>query len=169
MRLTKSNSTPTPSLSPPLPSPPLIQRASWRPVLIIAAVVFFILLLLGLRSGGGGGVMRTAPAETFGIMLDAGSTGSRVHVYRFDEAGSGTLVLRSELFEQLKPGLSSYKDLPRAGAESLVPLLKQALDVVPASRRSVTPINLKATAGLRLLEAAQVCAAFCFFQRFLVF
>lgn len=85
--------------------------------------------MIFLRGGlGGGGA--TGPSR-YAIVFDAGSTGSRVHVFRFTDLG-GQLDLESDTFEQLKPGLSSYADDPPAAAQSLEPLLKVALDTVPA-------------------------------------
>ena len=46
----------------------------------------------------------------YGIMFDAGSTGSRIHVYKFHTGSNGDLMLDDELFQQVKPGLSSYPD-----------------------------------------------------------
>lgn len=43
--------------------------------------------------------------ERYSVVLDAGSTGSRIHVFRFD-VGHGQLKLISDTFEQLKPGRS---------------------------------------------------------------
>ena len=54
-----------------------------------------------------------------------------MHVYRFLQKG-GQLDLQSDTFEQLKPGLSSYADVPEEAAKSLVPLLETALKTVPA-------------------------------------
>lgn len=51
----------------------------------------------------------------------------------------------------MKPGLSSYADDPKVGAESLIPLLQRAKEFIPEEAWSSTPIALKATAGLRLL------------------
>eukprot|EP00891_Asterochloris_glomerata_P009175 jgi/Astpho2/9175/fgenesh1_pm.00137_%23_2_t len=89
-------------------------------------------------------------SEKYAVVMDAGSTGSRVHVYKFLE-NDGVLELQSDTFEQLKPGLSSYPDDPQKAAESLQPLLDKALATVPASLQATTPIMLGATAGLRLL------------------
>lgn len=80
--------------------------------------------------------------------MDAGSTGSRIHVYRFNLCGDSP-VLEDEIFEQLKPGLSSFK--PDDAANSLKPLMDTALKNVPAKLYKNTPLTLKATAGLRLL------------------
>lgn len=91
----------------------------------------------------------SAAAEVdYAVIIDAGSTGSRVHCYRFN-AGDRSLI--DDAFEQLKPGLSSYKDDPTAAAESLEPLLASADRCVPPDRRSQTPVAVRATAGLRML------------------
>lgn len=67
----------------------------------------------------------------YAIVFDAGSTGSRVHVFRFDAGGAGELALVDDTFEQLKPGLSSFAKEPEKGAESLKPLLAIAMKTVP--------------------------------------
>ncbi|XP_064623881.1 ectonucleoside triphosphate diphosphohydrolase 5-like [Lineus longissimus] len=89
--------------------------------------------------------------KLYGIMFDAGSTGSRIHVYKFFRNKEGSLDLEGEVFEQLKPGLSSYADDPVKGAESLKPLLEIAKKTIPEMKWKSTPVALKATAGLRLL------------------
>mmetsp|Transcript_13525 Transcript_13525/g.49212 ORF Transcript_13525/g.49212 Transcript_13525/m.49212 type:complete len:454 (+) Transcript_13525:276-1637(+) len=95
-----------------------------------------------------------ASKEMYGVVFDAGSTGSRVHVYRF-EVGGGRVELKDELFEALKPGLSSFAGEPRQGAMSLQPLLEKAIARVPVELRSKTKLSLRATAGLRMLPAEQ--------------
>lgn len=92
------------------------------------------------------------PALKYAVVLDAGSTGSRVHTYRFRH-GSQDLELIDDTFKQLKPGLSSFKDDPAAGGASLAPLLESAKAIVPKAQSGSTPIELRATAGLRLLPA----------------
>ena len=74
-------------------------------------------------SGGAAGVR-------YAIVFDAGSTGSRIHVFKFSME-DGELKLESDTFEQLKPGLSSYADDPQKAAESLKPLLETAVKTVP--------------------------------------
>jgi Golgi nucleoside diphosphatase len=63
------------------------------------------------------------------------------------EGKESALLLDSEVFRHIEPGLSSFKDDPKTGAESLIPLLEEALRVVPDVSQKETPINLKATAG----------------------
>ncbi|KAF9930157.1 Guanosine-diphosphatase [Linnemannia zychae] len=90
------------------------------------------------------------PLIQYVLMIDAGSSGSRIHAYKFNYC-KATPELESEVFEMLKPGLSSYDDNAQAAAESLDPLLKIALKTVPEFLHKSTPVAVKATAGLRLL------------------
>lgn len=49
----------------------------------------------------------------FAVIIDAGSTGSRVLAYEFHNGYlDNRLVLDKELFHQIKPGLSFYHDKP---------------------------------------------------------
>ena len=88
------------------------------------------------------------------VMIDAGSTGSRVHIYEFDVCFQPPKLIK-ETFDMLKPGLSSFEDDTIGAAKSLDPLLERALSVVPAKKRGCTPVAVKATAGLRLLGEAK--------------
>ena len=89
--------------------------------------------------------------KQYGIMFDAGSTGSRIHVYRFHKDNSGSLILEDELFEQIKPGLSSYPDDIKGATSSIKSLLDKAEKYIPADQLKETPVALKASAGLRIL------------------
>jgi guanosine-diphosphatase len=88
-------------------------------------------------------------------MLDAGSTGSRIHVYRFNNCGA-TPELEDEVFKMTPvqkggSGLSAYPDDPEAAARSLDVLMDVALESVPDKLKGCTPVAVKATAGLRKL------------------
>jgi len=123
------------------------------------AVLGGLFLLLIIRSSGYGGdvVGSSSGDEVYGVMFDAGSTGSRVHAYRFRKSG-GQLMLVDELFEQLKPGLSSFKSDADGAAQSIVPLLNSAIGKVPEGKQASTPVNVKATAGLRMLGETEANA-----------
>jgi guanosine-diphosphatase len=90
------------------------------------------------------------PIVQYALMVDAGSTGSRIHVYRFNNCGN-TPELEHEEFKMIQPGLSSFKQDAEGAAKSLDPLLNVALKTVPDRLKFCTPIAVKATAGLRLL------------------
>ena len=83
-------------------------------------------------------------------MLDAGSQGSRIHVYKFNNCGPSA-AYEYEVFRHREPGLSAYKSNPQQAAESLDELLDEAARIVPKELQKCTPVALKATAGLRLL------------------
>ncbi|KAL0118894.1 hypothetical protein PUN28_009489 [Cardiocondyla obscurior] len=86
------------------------------------------------------------------VVIDAGSTGSRVLAFSFHESiVNGNLELDNELFKEVKPGLSSFADKPEDAAKSLTVLLNEAKAVIPQSEWSRTLLTMKATAGLRLL------------------
>lgn len=84
----------------------------------------------------------------YAVVIDAGSTGSRVLAYEFHKSYlDGRLVLDSELFHEVKPGLSSFVDDPKEGANKIGLLLKEAEKFIPQHFRPKTPLVLKATAG----------------------
>uniref|UniRef100_A0A669DAX9 nucleoside diphosphate phosphatase n=1 Tax=Oreochromis niloticus TaxID=8128 RepID=A0A669DAX9_ORENI len=87
----------------------------------------------------------------YGIMFDAGSTGTRIHVFKFQIEDKGAPKLAQETFRAIKPGLSAYADDPQQCTAGIVELLEVAKSSVPPSYWTSTPVVLKATAGLRLL------------------
>uniref|UniRef100_A0A8C2WMR9 nucleoside diphosphate phosphatase n=1 Tax=Cyclopterus lumpus TaxID=8103 RepID=A0A8C2WMR9_CYCLU len=87
----------------------------------------------------------------YGIMFDAGSTGTRIHIFKFQTELNEAPKLAHETFRALKPGLSAYADDPEKCAAGLKELLEVAKSTVPPSSWTLTPVVLKATAGLRLL------------------
>ena len=100
------------------------------------------------------------PKETFSYlaMIDAGSSGCRAHVYRYGKLGAidGPLyILPQHVSKKVKPGLSSFATNPKSAGESLTGLVAFIKEQVPEVDWSITPIWLKATAGLRMLPSEQ--------------
>ncbi|KAJ2906630.1 hypothetical protein MKZ38_000885 [Zalerion maritima] len=152
------------------------QRMRWLKATAIISFVFFLFYYIsptgvdlhnGANSAGGQvpsdssygtdrcqrSISSTKPIVQYVVMIDAGSTGSRVHVYKFNNCGE-TPELESEEFKMTEKevgGLSKYKDDPEGGAATLDPLLEVAMQTVPDSLKGCTPIAVKATAGLRKL------------------
>ncbi|CAA7048557.1 unnamed protein product [Microthlaspi erraticum] len=142
-----------------------IQRHRGILLLISVPIVLIglVLVLMPGRSGSDavveeytvhnrkGGPNSRGP-KNYAVIFDAGSSGSRVHVYCFDQ-NLDLLPLGNELelFLQLKPGLSAYPTDPRQAANSLVSLLDKAEASVPRELRPKTLVRVGATAGLRTL------------------
>ncbi|NWI48902.1 ENTP6 diphosphohydrolase, partial [Calyptomena viridis] len=93
----------------------------------------------------------------YGIMFDAGSTGTRIHIFKFTQQPREAPKLTHETFKALKPGLSAYADDVEKSGQGIKELLEVAKKEVPMGLWKFTPLVLKATAGLRLLpgEKAQ--------------
>ncbi|OTF69481.1 hypothetical protein BLA29_009120, partial [Euroglyphus maynei] len=92
--------------------------------------------------------------QNFVIILDGGSTGTRIHIFAFtinNDIKQERILLEREDFFHTTPGLSSFNDNHTELTENLRPLIDKALDIVPTFLAKQTPIILKATAGLRLL------------------
>ena len=94
------------------------------------------------------------PLVQYTLMINAGSTGSRIHVYKFNNCGTSP-TQEYEVFMMIQRGLSLFGDRPLAAAESLDPLMDKAVKVVPESLRKCTPVAIKATASLCLLGPLQ--------------
>ncbi|GAA5865297.1 hypothetical protein JCM3774_004931 [Rhodotorula dairenensis] len=123
----------------------------------------------------------------FGVVIDAGSSGSRIQVYswldpevaRKERKAAGKSVDVLSKVEKglefgdgwhlkVEPGISTLGGDPDAVAEYLRPLIEFAASVIPHDQLASTPIYLLATAGMRLLPAHEqqgVLSAACSYIR----
>ncbi|KAI4350387.1 hypothetical protein L6164_004846 [Bauhinia variegata] len=129
------------------------------PLLLIAFVVYLMPGSSSSQSMGEYALTHRKMSPTvkstnsFAVIFDAGSSGSRVHVFHFDQNLDLVHIGKDlELFVQIKPGLSAYAQNPQQAADSLITLLDKADSVVPRELRPKTPVRVGATAGLRALE-----------------
>nr|XP_056708417.1 ectonucleoside triphosphate diphosphohydrolase 6 [Euleptes europaea] len=104
--------------------------------------------------------LNTEPSEMdqevlYGIMFDAGSTGTRIHIFKFIQNSKETPKVINETFRALKPGLSAYANSIDESSQGINKLLAVAKEVVPMELWKSTPLVLKATAGLRLLPGGK--------------
>jgi len=95
------------------------------------------------------------PAPRYAAVIDAGSSGSRIHVYRW---WPGAPLPRVEEAWRLKiePGLSAFVGDAAAIAEHLTPLIEFALDRIAGeggAPEGRPVLLLEATGGVRALEA----------------
>jgi apyrase len=94
----------------------------------------------------------TAFADQYQIIVDAGSSGSRLHLFQYD--ATQTVPVINDIFsESTKPGLSSFANNPQDAGASLKKLLDDATAQV--KNKQINPhdvkISIQATAGMRLL------------------
>ena len=79
----------------------------------------------------------------YGIVFDAGSSGSRIHVYTWKTGGGGPKdsfdLVKDDLLK-IKPGLSAFKDTPAEAGKSLAPLVEHAKNTIPPALVSSTPV-----------------------------
>lgn len=111
-------------------------------------------------------------AGRYGVILDAGSSGTRLHIYRWKDpprvlAGATKEELRAlpevttkkAWTKKIRPGVSTFGEKPtEVGPEHLQSLIDHALDYIPADNVRDTPVFLMATAGMRLLPKVQQTA-----------
>ncbi|KAJ4848080.1 hypothetical protein Tsubulata_015476 [Turnera subulata] len=134
----------------------------WKPVLWRIPLVLFMAFLVPTLAKYKHINRKIMPileeTNSYAVVFDAGSSGSRVHVFSFDsnldlvpiEEGSDEY----ELFLKTKPGLSSYASEPQAAAESLEPLLVKAENAVPEALRPLPASILEGNASA-ILEAVR--------------
>lgn len=119
--------------------------------LIFITFVFVIYSSLSLSP-----LLRFLDPYSYVLVFDAGSTGTRIHVYKFrsttDNDNGNTFILKNEIFEERKPGLSSFADRAEEAEKQIDQLLQIADREVSRFKHRGTPLVLRATAGLRLIS-----------------
>ncbi|KAL1828813.1 hypothetical protein ACET3Z_007225 [Daucus carota] len=138
-------------------SPNLFSRAQVnnkngpRSKLFLFSVVLISFTLLYFLFSGS----RIAGQKNFRVLIDGGSTGTRIHVFEywvkngvpeFDFGNDGLVSMR------VMPGLSAFADDPEKVGGSMNELVEFARKRVPKEYWGKTEIRLMATAGLRLVD-----------------
>lgn len=99
------------------------------------------------------------------MVLDAGSSGTRLHIYKWKDPAKARkhaskeelhslpkLVTQEKWTKKIMPGVSTFGDNPTAvGQDHLSGLIDHALHIIPKNQIEDTPVFLMATAGMRLL------------------
>ncbi|KAI3971234.1 hypothetical protein MKW92_045876 [Papaver armeniacum] len=145
------------SLSPPFPKLSQISssqsREKWWTVGAILLIIPFLFYLFTIAKGiHQSSKFDESKPKGFGIIIDAGNTGSRIHVFEFlnegripfigfDGKGSKSLKVR--------PALVEFADDPDNAGSSILRLLKFAKKRVPKTQWKNTRVWLMASEGLR--------------------
>lgn len=145
----------------------------WRTLTQVMGLLAIISLAAFIYTGFGNNaftsVLFPEMVTDYGIVIDAGSHGSRLHLYEWpgrihdpDHPLSGPITFPNELFVlSATPGISSMsddgKDPDEAGVTCIKPLLEQLKKElirreISSEKWSSFPIFLKATAGMRDLD-----------------
>lgn len=92
----------------------------------------------------------------YAIIIDAGSSGSRVYVYEYlqdKNAPNALPSIKQVSSKKTKPGLSTFgKSVDNIWGSHFESLIKHAEEMIPANMHSSTPIFIEATAGMRLIK-----------------
>ncbi|XP_061080339.1 ectonucleoside triphosphate diphosphohydrolase 7-like isoform X2 [Conger conger] len=107
-------------------------------------------------------------ALNYGIVVDCGSSGSRVFVYYWPPHNGNPHTLldirqmraqdRTPVVKKIKPGISKLALTPEKASDYLQPLLSFAAAHIPKKKHRETPLYILCTAGMRLLSESQQAA-----------
>ncbi|KAG7654254.1 Nucleoside phosphatase GDA1/CD39 [Arabidopsis suecica] len=127
-------------------------------LLIVASVTVTLGLLYVFNSNSvlsSGSLLRRRCTLRYSVLIDAGSSGTRVHVFGYwFESGKPVFDFGEKHYANLKltPGLSAYADNPEGASVSVTKLVEFAKQRIPKRMLWKSDIRLMATAGMRLLE-----------------
>lgn len=104
----------------------------------------------------------------YGIVVDCGSSGSRVFVYFWPPHNGNPHDLldikqmrdRSSkpVVKKIKPGISTVSQTPEKASDYIHPLLSYAASYIPKTKHKETPLYVLCTAGMRVLPESQQAA-----------
>ena len=120
-----------------------------------------------------------ADIYNYGIVIDCGSSGSRVFVYKWDplelqdnidktirqitahrdrikeEGGKVCHEIDCPVVKKVEPGISDYISSPEKAADQMEDLLNFADNFIPKAKKQETVLYIYATAGLRMEKASE--------------
>ncbi|CAG5921623.1 unnamed protein product [Menidia menidia] len=105
------------------------------------------------------------PNLNYGLVVDCGSSGSRVFVYCWPRHNGNPHELldirqmrdqhRKPVVMKIKPGLSELAKTPEKASDYIYPLLSFAALHIPKNKHQETPLYILCTAGMRILPESQ--------------
>nr|XP_025729611.1 ectonucleoside triphosphate diphosphohydrolase 4 isoform X1 [Callorhinus ursinus] len=107
----------------------------------------------------------SSPNVNYGIVVDCGSSGSRIFVYCWPRHNGNPHDLldirqmrdknRKPVVMKIKPGISEFATSPEKVSDYISPLLNFAAEHVPRAKHKETPLYILCTAGMRILPESQ--------------
>ncbi|XP_072258997.1 ectonucleoside triphosphate diphosphohydrolase 4 [Pyxicephalus adspersus] len=105
------------------------------------------------------------PNLNYGVVVDCGSSGSRIFVYCWPRHNGNPHDLldikqmrdqnRKTVVMKIKPGISELATTPEKASDYISPLINFAASHIPREKHKETPLYILCTAGLRILTESQ--------------
>ncbi|CAL1616082.1 unnamed protein product [Knipowitschia caucasica] len=105
------------------------------------------------------------PNLNYGLVVDCGSSGSRMFVYCWPQHNGNPHELldirqmrdehRKPVVMKIKPGISELAKTPAKASDHIKPLLDFAAQHIPKYKHQETPLYILCTAGMRILPESQ--------------
>lgn len=138
----------------------LLKYIVWFATLACTVTGVLCLLYLHITANVNRPPIELKPQDfQYGVMLDAGSSGTRVYLYKWPPGHTNGLLRIEQMKDKAgkilamvtSPGLSAYADNPLSAYKSIKSLLLYASLNIPNGKHKETPLYILCTAGMRLL------------------
>ncbi|KAL3874091.1 hypothetical protein ACJMK2_037154 [Sinanodonta woodiana] len=115
-------------------------------------MVFLLCVTTSVGSAVDAGMDYTIPSSQYGLILDAGSSGTKLKIFNWKRpyGSRGRIEIKMIHNKKFKASINDYIYKLNDINEYLQLIIKQAKIVVPSSEHSKSPLFLMATAGLRI-------------------
>ncbi|KAF3783093.1 putative apyrase 6 [Nymphaea thermarum] len=131
------------------------REKCWIFLALLILVTFVVYLFSIARGVHFSSKFTAGRAKGYGIIIDAGNSGSRVHVFEFLTDGDIPFVSfngKGSDSVKSRQGLSAYASDPKNAGGSLVSLLQFAKKKIPVKEWATTKLQLIVTAGLEKVD-----------------
>ncbi|XP_031493833.1 probable apyrase 6 [Nymphaea colorata] len=131
------------------------REKCWIFLALLILVTFVVYLFSIARGVHFSSKFTAGRAKGYGIIIDAGDSGSRVHVFEFLTDGDIPFVSfngKGSDSVKSREGLSAYASDPKNAGGSLVSLLQFAKKKIPVKEWATTKLQLMVTTGLEKVD-----------------
>ncbi|XP_025104325.1 ectonucleoside triphosphate diphosphohydrolase 5-like isoform X3 [Pomacea canaliculata] len=133
----------------------MTHQAAWTGMLVVCSLMM-VVKAAHLGDSAADNSQTTTPGDTpfYGVMLDAGSSSTKVKIFTYTKGKLPTLIPSVQLLvtKTVPPGLSDFISKLDELPNYLNGTLQIAAQYVPVSQQASSPVYLMATAGLRKLN-----------------